>query len=482
MMSDINYLDHDDSQQGLDLSGIVKFLQMLSREMNLINLVEKMMEIVIENAEAERGFLLQYENDQLIIQAKGSLKSGIRVLQSKRVADNNRLSSFVINEVIRTGKAVVIDDAVKAEQLKEDPYIQKQKTKSILCHPVYVKGKLTAIIYLENNAVTNAFSTDKLKLINLLSTQITISLENALLYQNLEEKVIQRTEEVVKQKEIVESAYSELRAAQSQLVHSEKMASLGQLTAGIAHEINNPINFISIGIAGLKKNFASFLKVVEKYEQIENGENVDQVLKEINELKEEMHYAEVKEFILGLMDDIRLGADRTSEIIVGLRSFSRLNEAEQKYANIHEGLDATLVLLRSKTKNQIEVIKDYDENLPSINCNPGQLNQVFMNIITNAIEAIEMNEDADKREIRITTRDKDETCIEINIKDTGMGITKEAGENIFEPFFTTKDVGKGTGLGLSISFGIIEKHKGKIEMKSGKGQGAEFIITLPKSA
>lgn len=481
-MLDSHNLDFDDNQQGLDLSGIVKFLQMLSREMNLINLVEKMMEIVIENAEAERGFLLQYENNELIIQAKGSLKSGIRVLQSKRVAGNNRLSSFVVDKVISTGKVVVISDATKAKELNDDPYIQKHKTKSILCHPVYVKGQLTAIIYLENNAITNAFSSDKLKLINLLSTQITISLENALLYQNLEEKVIQRTQEVVQQKEIVESAYSELRATQSQLVHSEKMASLGQLTAGIAHEINNPINFISIGIAGLKKNFASFLQVVEKYESIDCNEDMEKVLGEISQLKEEIRYDEVKEFILGLMDDIRLGADRTSEIIVGLRSFSRLNEAEQKYANVHEGLDATLVLLRSKTKNNIEIIKDYDEHLPSINCNPGQLNQVFMNIITNAIEAIEMNENGGKQEIKITTVNKDDSCIEVRIKDSGMGVTDEARENIFEPFFTTKDVGKGTGLGLSISFGIIEKHKGKIEMESAKGEGAEFVITLPKSA
>ena len=483
MVSDLNQLDLEDGQQdGLDLSGIVKFLQMLSREMNLINLVEKMMEIVIENAGAERGFLLQYENNELIIQARGSLKSGIRVLQSKRVVDNNRLSFTVVDQVIRTGKVVVVNDASNNEQLQEDPYIKKHKTKSILCHPVYVKGQLTAIIYLENNKLVDVFSTEKLKLINLLSTQITISLENALLYQNLEEKVIQRTEEVVRQKEIVESAYSELRATQSQLVHSEKMASLGQLTAGIAHEINNPINFISIGITGLKKNFESFLKVVEKYEAIECEENIHEKLAEIKELKKETRYGEVKEFILGLMDDIRLGADRTSEIIKGLRSFSRLNEAEQKDANIHEGLDATLVLLRSKTKNEIDIIKDYDGSLPHINCNPGQLNQVFMNIITNAIEAIEMDERVGKKEIKITTLNKDEDNVEVRISDTGTGINEETRKNIFEPFFTTKDVGKGTGLGLAISFGIIEKHKGKIELKSEPDEGAEFIITLPKTA
>ncbi|MEO1054246.1 MAG: ATP-binding protein [Bacteroidota bacterium] len=479
MNAELDFIDSGESQRDLDLSGIVKFLQMLSREMNLINLVEKMMEIVIDNAGAERGFLIQYEGDQLIIQARGSLKSGIRVLQSKKIAEKNRLSATIISEVIKTGKVLVANNATQDDRFKDDPYIQKQQPKSILCHPVYVKGQLTAIIYLENNTQANAFNLDKIKLLNLLSTQITISLENALLYQNLEEKVIDRTKEVVRQKEMVENAYSELRATQTQLVHSAKMASLGQLTAGIAHEINNPINFISIGIAGLERNFSSFMQVVNKYESIQSAENVNQVLSEIEELKKQTQYDEVKNFIFGLMDDIRLGADRTSEIVKGLRSFSRLNEAEQKDADIHEGLNATLVLLRSRTKNKITVIKAYDENLPNINCYPEQLNQVFMNVITNAIESIDMNDGQGLKEIRIKTVNQEDSA-QVCIKDTGVGMSKETRKKLFEPFFTTKEVGKGTGLGLSISFGIIEKHKGDIQVVSEEGKGTEFIITIPK--
>jgi len=284
---------------------------------------------------------------------------------------------------------------------------------------------------------------------------------------------------VVSQKETIEHAYAELRAAQSQMVHSEKMASLGQLTAGIAHEINNPINFISVGITGLEKNFRSFMKVVDKYEAIAANGNTEEALKEIEELKKNIQYGEVKNFIHGLMDDIKLGADRASEIIQGLRSFSRLNEAEFKAADLHEGLDATLVLLRTKTKNAIEIIKEYDPYLPIINCNPGQLNQVFMNILTNAIEAIEMKPGGGANEIRIKTINHTDK-IEIRIKDSGTGIPKEIKEKIFDPFFTTKEVGKGTGLGLSISFGIIKKHNGQIAVQSEDGKGTEFIITIPK--
>jgi signal transduction histidine kinase len=477
-MSELKPTELDDVHHELDLSGIIKFLQMLSREMNLVSLVEKMMEIVIENAGAERGYLLQYDNDKLLVQAKGSLKSGIRVLQSKQLANNNKLSLSIVQHVISNSEAIIVNNAASDSRFKDDPYFEREKPRSILCHPVFVKGKLTSIIYLENNTELTAFTPEKLRILNLLSTQITISLENALLYQSLEEKVVTRTREVVSQKELIEHAYAELRAAQSQMVHSEKMASLGQLTAGIAHEINNPINFISIGIKGLEKNFRSFMKVIEKYEAITPNENIEGSLKEIQALKESIRYDEVKGFIIGLLDDIKLGADRTSEIIQGLRSFSRLNEAEYKAADIHEGLDATLVLLRTKTKNSIEVIKDYDPYLPVVNCNPGQLNQVFMNILTNAIEAIESKPKGGNNEIRIKTENHKDKII-IRIRDTGIGIPKGIIEKIFDPFFTTKEVGKGTGLGLSISFGIIKKHNGQIEVFS-ENNGTEFVISIPK--
>jgi signal transduction histidine kinase len=479
MASELKPTELDDIQNELDLSGIIKFLQMLSKEMNLVNLVEKMMEIVIENAGAERGYLLQYDGDKLLVQAKGSLKSGIRVLQSKQIATNNKLSMAIVKHVVDTNLPLIVNDALNDSRFKDDTYIIHEKPRSILCYPVFVKGKLTSIIYLENNTELTTFTAEKLKILNLLSTQITISLENALLYQNLEEKVVARTREVVSQKEIIEHAYSELRAAQSQMVHSEKMASLGQLTAGIAHEINNPINFISIGIKGLEKNFKSFMKVIDKFENLTTIENKEQALQEIEALKESIQYGEVKGFIIGLMDDIKLGADRAAEIIQGLRSFSRLNEAEYKAADIHEGLDATLVLLRTKTKDNIEVIKEYDPYLPIVNCNPGQLNQVFMNILTNAIEAIEMNPPGSHNQIRIKTKNETDKIV-ISIKDSGVGIPQNIVAKIFDPFFTTKDVGKGTGLGLSISFGIIKKHNGQIEVLSEENKGTEFIISIPK--
>ena len=200
--------------------------------------------------------------------------------------------------------------------------------------------------------------------------------------------------------------------------------------------------------------------------------NVETKLKEIRELKEKIEYKEAVEEIDKLISSIKNGTKRTTEIVKGLRTFSRMDEDTLKMADIHEGLDSTLILLHNKYKNRINIIKNYGQ-IPLIECYPGPLNQVFMNILSNAIDAID-----DKGTITISTSIK-AGIVHISIKDTGRGIHENLKEKIFEPFYTTKEVGRGTGLGLSISHGIIEKHKGAIDFKSEPGKGSEFIVSLP---
>jgi len=301
----------------------------------------------------------------------------------------------------------------------------------------------------------------------------------------LDSKVRERTEQVTKQKEEIETINEELtrqknelqktldnlKQAQTQLVQSEKMASLGQLVAGIAHEINNPVNFISAGVESLSMNLKEIGQVLERYNRI-TANNVKEKLKEINELKQNIEYKEAIREINKLIDSIKNGVNRTTEIVRGLRTFSRLDEDVLKTTDIHEGINSTLILLHNKYKNRIEIIKKY-KKIPLIECFPGQVNQVFMNILSNAIDAIEGN-----GTITICTSLSGKN-VRISIRDTGNGIQKNLREKIFDPFFTTKEVGKGTGLGLSITQSIIEKHKGKIEVKSEPGNGTEFIILLP---
>jgi signal transduction histidine kinase len=286
----------------------------------------------------------------------------------------------------------------------------------------------------------------------------------------LDAKVKDRTREL-------ESSNRNLKDAQVQLVNAEKMASLGQLTAGIAHEINNPINFVIGNVYPLKRDIQDILALLAKYYDIQDGKDLDEKLNGIKNLKKEIDADYLIQEMDLLLKGIEEGASRTSEIVKGLQNFSRLEEDGLKKADIHKGIDATLLLLNSNlNKEKIKVIKEYGD-FGEIECYPGKLNQVFMNILNNAIYALQ-NTDQDNREIRINTS-KTETAVRISIKDNGHGIPEVVKDRIFEPFFTTKNIGEGSGLGLSIVYGIIEKHKGKIEVVSEEGKGTEFIILLP---
>ena len=277
-------------------------------------------------------------------------------------------------------------------------------------------------------------------------------------------------------KVIMNQTLEKLKETQGQLVHSEKMASLGQLTAGIAHEINNPINFVYNGVGSVKGILEDLKDLLDVYEDLEDGSDLESVMKEVRFLKNDFQYENTLFDLDQLIKDIEEGAIRTIEIVKGLRVFSRLDEEDRKDADINECLDATLILLKNKMKNKITLVKELDSSLPSISCFPGQLNQVFMNILTNAIQAIP--EDHQDARIVVKTERSMEHVV-IRLIDNGTGMKDEVKNRIFEPFFTTKPVGVGTGLGMSISYGIIEKHHGRISVNSEIGKGTEFVIGLP---
>ncbi len=299
-----------------------------------------------------------------------------------------------------------------------------------------------------------AYNQYHLDILRSLASYITTAIQNASSYSKMTQ------------------AFEQLKSAQSKLVESEKMASLGVLTAGVAHEINNPVNFITGGIESLQENYADVQDLQQKLIAYHVNKGDDTLWKEIEDQKKLLNLESLLPEIDELMNSIRSGAERTAEIVRGLRNFSRLDENDMKKANIEEGLDNTLVILNNRLKNKINIVKEYGSVKP-IMCYPGQLNQVFMNIIYNAADAIK-----EKGVITITTLEENGNLM-IKIRDNGMGMPEEVRSHIFEPFFTTKPVGKGTGLGLSIAYGIIEKHKGRIEVESEPGQGTEFIITLP---
>ncbi|MDX2245177.1 MAG: ATP-binding protein [Bacteroidia bacterium] len=291
--------------------------------------------------------------------------------------------------------------------------------------------------------------------------------------------------------ETLENTLAKLKETQSQLVDSEKMASLGQLTAGIAHEINNPINFVKGNINPLKKDFEEIKTLFELIRKIDQKGDMKQEFARVKAYCEEIDANFLFEEMEQLLDGIEEGAVRTKEIVDGLKIFARSDLNNFKHVDIHSGIDATLTLLGNKLKDHIRVDRHYAE-LPVVECMPGKLNQVFMNILTNAIQAIEEKAKKKGQELRghvgtiaISTEMAEGChpeaggCLRIRIKDDGPGMTPEVKSRIFDPFFTTKDVGEGTGLGLSITFGIIENHKGTIQVNSTPGEGTEFVIILP---
>ncbi|MCW3461852.1 sensor histidine kinase [Chitinophaga nivalis] len=310
---------------------------------------------------------------------------------------------------------------------------------------------------------------------------LTISLENERLVREqniiLESKVKDRTEDLQATNLELNNALNDLKDTQTRLVEKEKMASLGQLTAGIAHEINNPINFVTSNIKPLKMDIADLSELLNRYDELATSTDIPKSLAGIEAFKKEIDIDYIHEEISSLIKGIEDGATRTAEIVKGLRTFSRLDESEVKSIDIHEGLDSTLVLLRNAIPPYVNIVRDYS-SLPKIECYAGKMNQVFMNIFSNALNAIISKPTHHDEFISIHTRQENDNIV-ITIKDTGIGMSQAVKEKIFDPFFTTKDVGEGTGLGLSIVFSIIEKHKGKIIVNSAPGEGAEFIIYLP---
>ncbi|WPU96780.1 7TM diverse intracellular signaling domain-containing protein [Mucilaginibacter sabulilitoris] len=295
----------------------------------------------------------------------------------------------------------------------------------------------------------------------------------------LENKVRERTNELIATNKNLSVSIDNLMSTQKQLIDNEKMASLGQLTAGVAHEINNPINFVSSNIAPLRLDFDELFVLLNKYDDALNNPEQSSLLSILNNYKQKIDINFIKEEITILLNGIEEGANRTAEIVNSLRAFSSTDEQILKTTDINKSILNNLLILRSTIPYYIEIKPVFDK-LEPLHCYPGKINQLIINLINNSIYAIKAREHHSDESVMIITKDYADH-ISIEITDTGIGMSDETKQRIFEPFFTTKSIGEGTGLGLSIVFGIIEKHRGNIEVISSPGNGATFIVTLPKN-
>ena len=330
----------------------------------------------------------------------------------------------------------------------------------------------------ELEQLANEFNSMAEKLTESYTEIIEGSQDLTQLNQNLQMEIGDRT---LAQAEL-QKALDELKSTQAQLIQTEKMSSLGQMVAGVAHEINNPVSFVYGNINHINEYTQDILELIKLYQQQfpNPGEDIEEKLEDID-----LDF--VKEDLPKIITSMKMGANRIREIVMSLRNFSRLDEADMKEVDIHEGIESTLLILQNRLKSKsnitgIEVIKNYNK-LPNIECYPGQLNQAFMNIINNGIDVLEEGRDKlgmDNPQICIHTELMDNKTAAIRITDNGMGMTQQVKNKLFDPFFTTKPVGKGTGLGLSITYQIIvEKHQGSLRCESQPGKGTEFIIEIP---
>ena len=285
------------------------------------------------------------------------------------------------------------------------------------------------------------------------------------LYTDLENKVKERTKEL-------EDANNELKSTQAMMVHSEKMRSLGELVAGITHEINNPVNFIHGNLSHLQNYSKALIELINLYETFETDLS-EESKNELKSLKEKIELDFIKEDLPMLIKSCKEGTERTKNIILDLKNFSRLDELVVNNIDLPKEIDTTLNILSNKMKDKTEIVKEYEDDIPLVEGYGGQLNQVFMNILDNACYAVK---ESGTIYIRLKKTEKD---VIIEFEDTGCGMNKVQMQKIFDPFFTTKPVGSGTGLGMSISYKVIQKHNGTISVDSAEGKGTKFKIQIP---
>ncbi|MEH2147316.1 trifunctional serine/threonine-protein kinase/ATP-binding protein/sensor histidine kinase [Nostoc sp.] len=596
----------------LDLATVLKASQTLSSEIELDKLLTKLLQVVIENAGADKCALLLLKEGRLVIEATAKVGQQSTVLQSIFVEDSVDVPHSLIYAVKRNLQPTVIFDITMYPALIADPYIMLQQPKSLLCTPILYQGKLLGILYLENNLTTGAFSSDRVEILNLLCTQAAISLENARLYQQAQdtlenlgqteqflrliidnipqsvfwkdrnsvylgcnqkfaetsgigvpENVIGKTdydfswtseesdwyvkcdrrimesgqaelniietlqqadgkqiwsntnkiplknkegnvfgilgtsEDITEyyqaqqllqqQKQQLEQALQELQTMQLQLVQGEKMSALGNLVAGVAHEINNPVGFIAGNLEPAKDYIKDLFGLINLYQQKFPNPGSD-IKDEIDAI--DLNY--LREDLPKLLDSMKLGVSRIRSISTSLRTFSRADKDYKVPFDIHEGIDSTILILRHRLKANenrpaIEVVKNYGK-LPLVECFAGQLNQVFMNLLANAIDALEQYNTEHSLEailanpncITIQTRVAESgQHVLIKIADNGVGMSPEVKQKVFDHLFTTKPVGKGTGLGLAIARQIVvEAHGGLLSCTSEVGKGTEFVIQI----
>jgi len=460
---------HAESSE-FDINTLIDASQALSKEIVLDKLMESLMQLVIVNAGADKAFLILFENNKGKINSQIYLNQKYTPLISPIPVEEkgDELCLAALKFVTRANRELLLNNPAEEGNFRYDPYVLQKKPKSILVLPLLQKGTLNGVLYLENSVSNDAFTPKRLRLLSLLSSQIAISIENAQFYAKLEYKVRDRTKELQERNQELQEALQMVKTVQEQMIQQEKLASLGLLTSGIAHELKNPLNFV-INFSLLTRE-----QIEELFEYLRKGGELDQELQNF------------EKDILSSLTKVDLHGRRADDIIKGMLSHAHQGSKAAEPVNIHHMIEEAYELafqnFRKKEPNfQSALHKNFDPELKMITGFPWDLIRIFINIFDNAFYAQALLQKGDPTfvpSIQVKTHLKDHKAI-LSIQDNGPGIPHEVIDKVFHPFFTTKPTGSGTGLGLSIAYDIITKqHQGTIAVTSAPGL-TEFTITLP---
>ncbi len=459
--------------QSIDLQTVLESSQAISGEIVLAKFLERMMRLCMQNAGAQKGLLLVERDGELWIEASATGEE-IEVRQSLPVAGSNQLPLSIIQYVERTGESVILGDAFNSGLFQNDPYIREHRVKSALCLPSVRQAGRLAVIYLENALTADAFPPERVQILQMISTQAAISLENAVLYDTLEQKVEARTRELIAKNSELETTLRRLQEARDRMIVQDRLASLGSLAAGIAHEIKNPLNFVN--------NFADL-----------SVELLSELGEEITDAKLDEEAASYIGEILGdikvNMETINKHGKQADGIIKSMLEHSRSSAGERQDCDLNKLVEEYVTLafhgLRSQDPSfTVDLDLDLDQGLDTIWGTPQELGRVVLNLIHNGCHAAFAKKkqlgDTFSPMVRVTTRELDDT-VEIRVRDNGMGVPEGIRDKIFNPFFTTKAAGEGTGLGLSLSHDIVvQGYAGDLRCESEEGESAEFTVVLPR--